>query len=102
MKNNYFIIRLDMFILSPIFASLLTLILLVVYKIYNDPVILCDNGCSPLFLQQLKINLMSEIERTTILNNHFIEIYNTIQAINENFGEPNAGQKAFSKTQLNG
>ncbi len=102
MANNYFIIRLHLLILSPIFASLLTFIILIVYKIYFDTVILCDNGCSPMFLQQLKINLVSEIERTTLLNNNFIEIYNTIQEINEKLGEPNAGQKAFSKTLLNG
>ena len=101
MKNNIFIIRLHMLILSPIFPSLLTIILLIVYKINFEPVILCDNGSSPMFLQQLKTNLVSEIERTTILNNNYMETYNKIQEINEKLGEPSVSQKAIKKTQLN-
>ena len=90
-----------MLILSPIFPSLLTIILLIVYKINFEPVILCDNGSSPMFLQQLKTNLVSEIERTTILNNNYMETYNKIQEINEKLGEPSVSQKAIKKTQLN-
>ena len=101
MKNNIFIIRLHMLILSPVFPSLLTFILLIVYKINFEPVILCDNGSSPMFLQQLKTNLVSEIERTTILNNNYMETYNKIQEINEKLGEPSVSQKAIKKTQLN-
>lgn len=101
MNINYFIVRLRMLILSPIFPSLLTIILLIVYKINFEPVILCDNGSSPMFLQQLKTNLVSEIERTTILNNNYMETYNKIQEINEKLGEPSVSQKAIKKTQLN-
>lgn len=90
-----------MLILSPIFPSLLTIILLIVYKINFEPVILCDNGSSPMFLQQLKTNLVSEIERTTILNSNYMETYNKIQEINEKLGEPSVSQKAIKKTQLN-
>ena len=68
MKNNIFIIRLHMLILSPIFPSLLTFILLIVYKINFESVILCDNGSSPLLLEQLGEILREEKNIQTALN----------------------------------
>ena len=81
MNINYFIVRLRMLILSPIFPSLLTIILLIVYKINFEPVILCDNGSSPLLLEQLKQNMEDEIHKTYTINS---DIRDFLKGISEN------------------
>jgi hypothetical protein len=58
MKNNNFILRLQILWLSPILPSILTFILFTIYKIYFDPVLLCDEPDAPLTLKQLKESLL--------------------------------------------
>ena len=70
-----------MLILSPIFPSLLTIILLIIYKINFEPVILCDNGSSPLLLEQLKQNMEDEIHKTYTINS---DIRDFLKGISEN------------------
>jgi hypothetical protein len=87
--------------LSPIFPSLLTFIILIVYKIYFDPVILCDNGCSPLFLQQLKANYDEELQVSSQISKNILDFSKTIQE-KEALGEVNSAQRAYIKVILNG
>jgi hypothetical protein len=101
MKNNYIIIRLHLLMLSPVFSSLLTFIILIVNKIYFDPVILCDNGCSPLLLDQLKANLSLEIRASRSLGDSIRNFLNIINET-ETSGEVNSAQRAKNKVILDG
>jgi hypothetical protein len=104
MKNNYFIIRLHLLILSPIFASLLTFVLLIVYKIYFEPSILCDEGGSPLLLQQLEQNLREEKSTQSVINSEIIYFKEWVQERlnNSASGELTSAQKAYKKVIFDG
>jgi hypothetical protein len=79
MSINKYVIPLHMFILSPLFPSFLALVLMIIYKIYFDPLILCDSGCSPLLLEQLKQNLCQEMERNINISINIGELGQTVQ-----------------------
>lgn len=100
MSIKYFIIRLHMLTLSPIFPSLLTFILLIVYKIYFDTVILCDDGSPPMLLDQLKENLDIEIARNTDFHKDLSEY---IKKFDEEKVKPeglNTDKTAFYQKQI--
>ena len=80
--------------LSPIFPSLLTFILLIVYKIYFEPAILCDNGSYPLLLDQLERNLREEKNIQSVVRNKILEFnaYDTT--------EVSSDRKAWNKAVL--
>jgi hypothetical protein len=86
--------------LSPIFPSLLTLILLIAYKIYFEHAILCDDGCPPLLLDQLKINLNVEIGRISCSNKDLLELIKTIDEVKIKQGELNGNQSVFFQKQV--
>lgn len=74
MNINYFIIRLHMFILSPIFPLLLSFIVFITYNILYDSVALCDDGSiPPLLLGQLKQNLVAEAQKSLDISNDIID-----------------------------
>src|SRR5271167_380416 len=79
MTKNYYIIRLYMLIVSPIFPSLLSFIIFTVYKIICDPLSMCDNDSSPLLLDQLKQNLMEEIKKSSTITSNIIEFRDIVE-----------------------
>jgi hypothetical protein len=98
MVKNYFIVRLHLLMLSPTFSSLLTFILLIFYKIYFDPAILCDEGDSvPLVLDQLKENLREEMRRSSYITSRILEVFDTVQEIKRINGEITPAQNTYYK-----
>jgi len=95
MSIKYLITRLQILTLSPIFPSLLTFILFTIYKIKYDPHTLCDNGCSPLLLEQLKQNLEEEIKKSTTISNNVIEFIKIIEEAKES-SELSPAQKRYN------
>ena len=89
-----------MLILSPIFPSLLTFILLIVYKIYYEPAILCDNNNPPLLLHQLKNNLEVELDRISYINKDLLKLFKTIDEVKVKQGELNENQSVFYKKEV--
>lgn len=85
-----------MLILSPIFPSLLTFILFTVYKIIFDSATLCDDGCPPLLLDQLKQNLAEEMGKSSRITHNITEFNKIIQEI-----EQPSLQKAYNYNRLN-
>jgi hypothetical protein len=83
MNINYFIVRLHIFILSPIFPLFLSFIIFIFYIIIYYPVALCDDGSSPLLLGQLKDNLAAEIKKSINISNHLIEYLKDTQESSE-------------------
>lgn len=102
MNIKYFIIRLHILMLSPIFPSLLTFILLIVYKIYFEPVILCDNGSSPLLLDQLKQNLAEEMNTSTIISSNITDTMELQNRWKEAQGKLTPIQTAYVTSLLSG
>jgi hypothetical protein len=100
MNINYIIIRLHLFILSPKFPSLLTFIFLIVYKIYFEPAILCDDGCSPLLLDQLKKNLEEETDKACRISTSINEFNQIIEETKVKYGSLNASQRAYNDNKL--
>ena len=102
MYINLIIIRLHLLILSPVFSSLLTFILLIVYKVYFEPAILCDDGSSPLLLVQLKSNLIVAMERSTLINENIIGFNEDVQEMERNLGKLSSARKKFNKEVILG
>lgn len=100
MKINYTLIRLHILILSPIFPSLLTIILIMVYKIYFETPILCDNDCSPLLLDQLKQNFDQELEKSSNIGTNIREFSEIIEETNKMYGAPNSDQITYNDKKL--
>lgn len=67
------------------FPLLLSFIIFTVYKVICDPIILCDNGSSPLLLDQLQQNLAAEMEKSHRISNDIIEYKKTMEEITENY-----------------
>ena len=88
--------RLQLLILSPVFPSLLSFILLIVYKIYLDPATLCDDG-DWYKLYELKVSLTKEIANYNI-SIIKVEEYTNLQAQLNEISRPNL--RDFSKENL--
>lgn len=99
MNINKFIIRLYMFTLLPSFPSLLTFIIFTIYKLYFDPVALCDNGCAPLLLEQLKENLKEETGKSSAISGNIVQLTKIIQEIKENT-ELTTAQEEYNKNKF--
>ena len=99
MSKNYIIIRLHMFILSPIFPLLLSFILFISYKIIDDPLTLCDNDCSPLLLEQLKHNLAEEINKASIICKNITKFAEIIEETKES-SELSPVQKEYNQRKF--
>jgi hypothetical protein len=72
-----------MFILSPVFPLLLTFIAFIAYKFIFDAFTLCDNGCYPLLIDQLRDNLAVEMNKTTDISKNLTEFLKTFEEIKE-------------------
>ena len=90
---NNFLIGLHVFILSPIFPLFLAIILMLVYKICFDSLSLCDNGSSPLLLDQLKNNLSEETKKCVKISMDFNDINDVIQETRQNSNELSLAQR---------
>ena len=102
MYIKFFIIRLHMLMLSPIFPSLLTLILLIIYKVHFEPVILCDSGLSPLLLDQLKENYEEQNKITTLISTNITNFMRSLQEKIETEGELTPTQIKYNNTLFKG
>jgi len=99
MSIKYLITRLQILTLSPIFPSLLTFILFMIYKIYFDPLILCDNGCSPLLLEQLVKNLNVELYKSTFISNDIVDLMKNLEEVKKS-SEVNLIQREYIERKL--
>src|SRR5258708_10896785 len=86
MNIKYIFIRLQLIVLSPIFPSLLTFLLLITNKIYFEPVILCDDG-DFVTLNELRTKLTKEM---AVYNIALIKIeeYNDLQKLLNEISTP--------------
>ena len=101
MSINKLIIRLHMLIVSPVFPLLLAFILIITYKIFFDPLTLCDDGSAPLLLDQLKSNLAHEIEKTSKINQDIAEFNRSVEEMKEIYsGELSSSQKEYNNNRV--
>ena len=101
MNIKFIFIRLELIVLSPIFPSLLTFVLLIVYKIYFEPSILCDDG-DFYTLYELKTSLTKEMANYNIATIK-IEEYNDLQIQLKEISTPrfrNFSQEEFYTRKL--
>lgn len=100
MNINKLIIPLQILVLSPTFPSLLAFILLIIYKIFFDPAMLCDDGCTPLLLEQLKQNLREEMVKSDTITHNITEFNKIVKEIKESSGELTTAQKSYNYNKL--
>jgi hypothetical protein len=71
-----------------------------IYKIYFDPLTLCDNGCSPLLLEQLKHNLEVELGNTNNITRDINEFNQEMQERINIAGELTTAQSSYKYKKL--
>ena len=94
MSINKLIVRLHMLTLSPIFPTLLAFIIITIYKLFFDPLTLCDDGSTPLLLDQLQSNLAHEMGKTSRISQDIAEFNSFVEEMKEtSSGELSSAQK---------
>ena len=100
MNINKLIMRWHMLTLSPIFPSLLAFVLITIYKLFFDPITLCDDGNAPLFLDQLKNNLVDQTVKSTAIVVDIDEVYANINEMKDS-DTFTSDEKKYNYNKLN-
>lgn len=95
-----FLFRLYLLTYSPLFPIILTLVIFMTYRIYFEPVLLCDDNGYHLF--QLKTELTTETAnyRTAVIKceefNDLKEQYRVFKQIEPNYNNPDAEKNIYN------